>query len=378
MDTCSTKWNKSISGLRGVAYFGVMLGHFFGVCKYAQDFEGLNIAYFFNESCISFIFDEQFWVYLFYVISGYLIYKTAIHITSLKKLFFSSCRRFIRLGMPILFSSFVIYFFIYKVIGFYNTNTRKYFLCQWFQGYYANEAYSITDVLKSPVDVLLLNKCLLTNVYWCLSIMFKASLILYLMQFCLNKLRDRYRIPNKIIICILFFVFVISLLKNEIYSAFIIGYLGAAVGSEKRSVIFVENKQLRRIYFILFFFLIIVMGLGHSRLSIYFIDIMYLLFWGGIVFYVSRYKEGKMNQIFSCKQLRWLDSIGWGIYSFHFPIICSVGSSIFIFLMQDFANLLVSYAVMLLSSIVITLGCSVLYKYTFEKLSDYVVFKLKK
>ena len=58
-----------IDGIKGIACLFIMIGHFTGIYKYSQEFTP-NIVYIdiINNSKFSFIIDELFWLYLFFVI----------------------------------------------------------------------------------------------------------------------------------------------------------------------------------------------------------------------------------------------------------------------------------------------------------------------
>ena len=68
---------KYINGLKGLACLMVMIGHFIGIYKYAENFPAdskfLQLFDTFIESKLGFIIDESFWVILFFFVSGYLI-----------------------------------------------------------------------------------------------------------------------------------------------------------------------------------------------------------------------------------------------------------------------------------------------------------------
>jgi peptidoglycan/LPS O-acetylase OafA/YrhL len=182
-----------LNGLKGFACLFVMIGHYLGIYKYAQSFNPpIHIIDYLKGSPFSFLIDEGYWLYLFFVVSGYLVAKSKI--TSIADLISKSISRFLRLAMPILFSYFVIYL-IYVTVGFHTAATNYLFQCQWYQGYYTG-TYTIKDVLLGPIYVLLLGKSLLNGPYWVLRMMFISSLIIYFLKLILFKLSSsKYESP---------------------------------------------------------------------------------------------------------------------------------------------------------------------------------------
>lgn len=156
-----------------IACLLIMMGHYLGLYKYAQSFTpSIRIIDIINNSLLSFWIDEGYWLYMFFVVSGYLVSKSKI--TSIGDLISKSIGRFLRLALPILFSYLVIYV-IYLTLGFHTVETNTLFQCAWYQGYYTGE-YTIYDVLLAPIYVILYGSSLLNGPYWCLRMMFISSL----------------------------------------------------------------------------------------------------------------------------------------------------------------------------------------------------------
>ncbi len=178
---------KYINGLKGFACFMVMLGHFIGIYKYSESFPAaskfLNLFDTFLGSKLNFIIDETFWVILFFFVSGYLVSFSKI--PDLKTFIFKSFSRFLRLGLPIFFACAII-FVIQKTFGFYNSETLNIFECTFIQNPYLND-FSLWQVIRSPIDVLFLNKTYFCSPYWVLREMFITSLIIYLFSLLKSK-----------------------------------------------------------------------------------------------------------------------------------------------------------------------------------------------
>ena len=99
-----------ITGLKGFACVMVMVGHFLGMFVYAEKIP-IDIHYFLSirNSRIGFLLDESYWLYLFFIVSGYLLAFSKIE--KLYQLFAKWIQRFFRLGLPILFAYGICYIY---------------------------------------------------------------------------------------------------------------------------------------------------------------------------------------------------------------------------------------------------------------------------
>lgn len=100
-------YKKYISGLKGFACVLIMLGHFLGLYRYAESFQSIPILDHIYSSRFSFVVSESYYLYLFFVISGYLVAKS--NVNSVRDIIFKSVTRLFRLAFPIFFSYLVIF-----------------------------------------------------------------------------------------------------------------------------------------------------------------------------------------------------------------------------------------------------------------------------
>lgn len=92
-----------LNGLKGLAALLVMLGHYLGLYKYAESFSPSTwLIDAVNFSPFSFVINEGYWLYLFFVVSGYLVAKSRI--VTMQDLIVKAGSRFLRLAIPIFFS----------------------------------------------------------------------------------------------------------------------------------------------------------------------------------------------------------------------------------------------------------------------------------
>lgn len=342
-----------LNGLKGIACLLVMVGHYLGLYKRAQSFlPSIHALDVLNNSIFSFTVDEGYWLYLFFVVSGYLVSKS--NILNVKDLFSKSINRFLRLGIPVLFSYFIIYL-IYLVIGFHNGETKSLFQCRWFQNYYI-DSYTIKDVLLSPFYVIILRKCDLNAPYWVLRMMFASSLLIYALKYLFVKLK---KLQNESVgFSTLFIITILSCALSPIITACLAGML----------VSLYENSGIKTSRCYAFWFLFVSM-------SIYFLPgtLKSAIFFAALIIFTPRLKL--LNCILSSKPVQFLGNICWDVYSFHWPIMCSVGALSIIWLSKNIgltASYFISFIVVLVSTFVL----SVLFYYSFERFADKLTKKI--
>lgn len=75
MISMKNKRKLYIDGLKGFACCFVMLGHFCGAYEYAEDISLIQCEFMkvITNSFFVFFFNEEFWLYLFFVLSGFLL-----------------------------------------------------------------------------------------------------------------------------------------------------------------------------------------------------------------------------------------------------------------------------------------------------------------
>jgi len=342
-----------LDGLKGVACLLVMVGHYLGLYKYAQSFvPPIPIIDILKNSQFSFLIDEGYWLYLFFVVSGYLVSKSKI--TSIVDVIIKSISRFLRLALPILFSYCVIYL-IYIVAGFYTTETNTLFRCQWYQNYYTG-VYTIKDVLLGPLDVLLFGKNLLNPPYWVMRMMFVSSLLIYFLKLIFTKLNTAKH--EALLFSMLIIITLASCFVSPIITACFIGML----------VSFYENSEIKSKSCYAFWFIFIAM-------LIYILPgvLKSVFFFASLIIFIPRIKV--FENIFSSKPARFIGKLSWGIYSFHWPIICSFGA-LSIVELTSHIGLVQSYFVSFIFVLMLTLVCSIYFYYTFERFSFYLTKKV--
>ncbi len=351
--TQKSSYKNHISGLKGFACFMVMIGHFIGLYKYAENFpfnsKILHIFDTFLSSKLSFILDENFWVVLFFVVSGYLVSMS--NVPNIKSFAKKSVMRFLRLGIPVLFA-YAIIFLVYKTVGFHTADTVALLENSFIQNAYLS-TYSFAQVFTAPVDVLILGKCTLNSPFWVLREMFVSSIIVYFFSLLENKLKNK-----NIFLVIVWGTLFTSLIISNIVFASVLGML--LYYFEKDNNLMSNKISL----FASIIFCASLFFIPRARIS--------CVFFGSLIILIP--KLPLLNTIFSCRTAQFINKISFGIYSFHWPIFCTFGMLILVNLSQKY-NLFVSGILCSVISVIISLLFAVFYYYVFEK---WIYISLKK
>ena len=336
-----------ISGLKGFACLMVMIGHYIGLYKYAENFpvESTLLDYFgkFIESKTGFVLDETFWVILFFVVSGYLVANSKI--LNIKNAISKSFMRYLRLGLPVLFA-YLIIFLIYKTIGFHTSETIGIFECSFVQKPYCG-TYSFLEVLKSPFDVLFFNTTTLNGPYWVLREMFITSIIIYFLNWLKNKINNQ-----NVFYTVLFVALISSMAISNVVFAGLFGMALCILENTNKTEI-LSNK--------IFALMIVVFSaalyfIPRSRIS--------CVFFGALILLIPRLPI--VNNVLSSKFMGFIAKISFGIYSFHWPVLCSVGMLVLLNTYKRIGLLSASLTAVAIS-IILTFIISIIYYFCIEK-----------
>lgn len=336
------KDTRYIDGLKGLACFMIMVSHYLDVYHAAESFNtSYRIVDFLYASPIRFLLGGSFWIYLFFTISGYLLSKE--NLKTFVDTVFKCIHRFVRLALPILFS----YLFIYTILfalGSHNKETIVVFENSWYQKYYSQK-YSLTDVLCGPIDVLLLGKATLNAPYWVLRDMFFSSLIIYSYSYFKNRLH----ISDEMFFLIGILTMVIASFKKPIITACMAGALLGFCQKRQESFFHSGKFGLGMILTVLFFY----------RTSK---EILSTTVFISVILFLPQIKI--LNDLFKSGIMKFLGRISWGVYSFHWPLMCSVGG----LMLLHINGISQAYIVSFIVCMILTILVSFIYSLTLAKL----------
>lgn len=345
-------YKKYITSLKGIACLFVAFGHFSGIVKYAQSIPiEAGIFAFLDRVHAAFLLNESFWLQLFFITSGYLLAHSAIR--SWKVLVCKCITRFLRLAFPVFFAYCVIFVLAHSV-GFHNTETSTLFLNEWYQSFYPSE-FGISALLTSPIDVLIFSKCTFNSPYWVLRMMLLGSVIIYALSYIHNKFSN----------------LVFRLLMDALVLVLTYTHLEIASYCVMGALLFYYEKELLPIFkniYIDIVFLLCSLALYPRSVSL-----SATLFFS--IALLSIPQTVHVRKFFDNSCLDFVGKISFGIYSFHWPLFCSLGALI---LIKCWSSLGPCPAYWLAISVVLsaTVVVSLAFYYTAEKISSAAVQKI--
>lgn len=351
-----------IDGIKGILCFMVMLGHFWNVYRNCQEHSGFN-SYSLNRILGTYLDNPllvaSFWLYAFLVISGYLLSVTRV--CSVSELARKTARRFIRFFLPILGACLFIYL-LQETVGFYTEETTAFFTNKWFQKFYRTEL-GWTAIFTESIRAMTSAVCKFNTPFWVIRDMFLSSFVIYVCNF-VDYGRDKKNnvLPVVFLVCALY-------LDRPVIIACLAGYMLGYYREQIERL--AERKAL--------FWLVFLAAFGFAKLMKYwkvlpkvFDNIfLYILVWCAIVIFINR--TPGLVKFFSSKLFLHMGKISFGVYSFHWPVICSVGSYTLLVGLENGWRVLVTFGLALLVSVVCTVILSVIYLFTVEKAADRIV-----
>lgn len=329
-----------ITAMKGIACIAVALSHYIGIFKYAEmSFAETPIIDFISMIHADFLLNETFWLFGFLVISGYLVARYVPE--RIVDVVFKIIKRFLRLAIPIMFASLIIYFF-YIIIGWKCGDTITYFKNAWYQNSFSQSDLSLLMVLYSPIDTLIDGTCSFNSPWWVLKPMFISSVIIYVWRYI------RKKIKHEVLVFIFDCVVMLGSLQGGSGIIFIC-LVGAWISLYENNII----KMFQKSIWILNVFLVVIIGIC-----------MYTVY-GGILLFallLLAIPQSKfLNQLFQNRVFILLGDISFGVYSFHWPIYCSLGA---VLMLKLWSGLGAKISVII--AIIVSMGMVIAVSYIFS------------
>jgi len=230
-----------LDGIRGIAAFLVFIHHFLLVFYSSYyNFEissshlnGLEIL--FGRSVLSVFTNGNFWVHVFFVLSGFVLSRKYFHTNDTETLVSAVHRRFVRLYIPVAFMLILAYLMM-KGGAFYNRPVSTIAHSEWWFG----QMWTFDQPLERLLNCLyyttmlqgdsIFNTCL-----WTLPYEFYGSLFVF--AFLVLTHSTRYRKLMMVLMLVYFYLF-----QGGAYICFVAGiflcYVEQWVAARKRKVVF--------------------------------------------------------------------------------------------------------------------------------------------
>lgn len=334
-----------LDGMKGLACLFILLGHFTGIYKYAENASQIDSWFvrILTEGPVSIFTAESFWLYLFFVISGYLLIISTPR--KIRDFLVKCAKRILRLAIPI-WGTAIFIFVIQNTIGFYNHSVQAIVQNTWLTHLYGSRL-TVLDILKEPFFVLILGTSKFNSPFWCLRDMLISSFLIYGVGWiCKSKKTET------IAVCVLTVLAAIT--GRSIIMACLCGSC-ARLLREKAEI---QNKKN-------------IMVLAGLLLPL-------VAFWAGnpvftsiafASFLIAVPQVERVKSIFECKLVKRLGAVSFGIYALHWPIINSIGLRIIVMSTNKMRADMMMIASLLCCSL-ITLVLATIFKITVEKLTE--------
>ncbi|MBD1584432.1 acyltransferase family protein [Pseudoalteromonas sp. S16_S37] len=358
----------SVESIRGWACFMVLISHlslvfypylhsFFG----KADQKAFPIQSFIHESPFGFFFSGTSAVYIFFVLSGYILTKVALKDQNrLGKVYSMALKRYPRLMIPALASCLIAYAAIKGV------DISSPHLSDWINGYRHSQEFSLVDAIyNGAIDVFFISgESAYNPVLWTMKIELIGSFVVYAL--CLNRLT--LKIPY---LAVVFLILIVVGVQQQIVSP----KLGLGLMSFFGGYFFsLYGKQLSTK--IAFAFLLVGMYLAgaHNTSSSYQFIHMFL---GNYTYNLANFMSGffivyailfnsRLNSAFSGKLSVFMGKVSFSVYLIHIPIIATFSMFMFnnVFAITEHYNL--SAMLTIISSIGVIYLFSLAFYYTVD------------
>lgn len=348
-----------IDGIKGLLCYLIMLGHFWNLCRWCNPDGPLvnRVTTFINGSILGeTLFSATFWMYAFLVISGYLVSGSKVR--TVKELIIKSINRYMRFYI-LIFGACVFIFVISKTIGFHTGDTAEFFTNAWFQNYYRGE-YGLMALATEPINALFNGSCGFNDPFWVMSDIILASIIIYFCKY-MEKFTDKLHW-----VCLLSAV----MLDRQVIMACLTGYI---IGKYRDKI----AKTLPKVLGVLILLFVGLFFLRRYGIMPTMFDEypLFTVFYCILLILVERLEF--LKKFFGNKIFQIMGMLSFGVYSFHWPVICSVGSLVLSAGLSAGMNGDVVYVLSFVVSFLTTTILALIYRFTVEKLANKLNFSIK-
>ena len=360
----------AVEGLRGVACLMVVLSH---ICltfypylvssggRYSRGYEG-TIGRIFEgfifDSPLTFVFSGQYAVFVFFVLSGYILTEVANRPEKkLERIAKMSLKRYPRLMIPALFSTiFVYYLFEYTAVS-------SSLVSNWINEFGQFDKSLSTAIYSGAIDAFFVSGSSNYNwVLWTMQIELIGSIIIFFC--CINISFINIRALPLFIVLVIFILFFLNILgavPSVGLIAFIVGYYFSRIGLP-------VSNNLGVLLFVIGLYLA---GAHNDSISYSFIQSLLggkmslvLNFFSGIFIVYSIIFNKRLHYLFSNYIFVFLGKVSFSVYVIHLPIIAVFGVGLFEVIFEITQSYYLSSFIASLSSIIVIYLISILvYKY---------------
>lgn len=321
----------SVESIRGWACFMVLLSHLsLTFYPYLHAFDGeaqfgeYPIQHFIHESPFGFFFSGTSAVFIFFVLSGYILTKVALKDNNIaERVYLMGLKRYPRLMIPALASCLIAFL----AIALFDITSPQ--LSDWINGYGNNGTYSAVGAIYSgAIDVFFLSgRSSYNPVLWTMKIELLGSFIVYLL--CLNRATLNIPFLTGFAFLLTASLMLLGMLEPNLalgfmsfYGGYLFGIYGSKISTKLSLVLIVSGLYLA--------------GAHNSSSSYAFIhfflgDYTYKLcnfISGFLIVYAIIFNDG-LNRIFSGRLSVFMGKVSFSVYLVHMPILSTFGVFLF-------------------------------------------------
>ncbi|MFJ7729607.1 acyltransferase family protein, partial [Neobacillus sp. NPDC097160] len=224
-----------LDGLRGLAAFIVVIHHYTN--GFYPAYGGNEIA----KSPISILYDGNFSVCVFFVLSGFVLSGKYFKTKNPEVLIASATKRYFRLLFPVMFSIFLAYVFLRMNLFSYKDEVAGITGSGWLASFYNFDANFVEMLKQGLYKVFLFGEASYNTNLWTIYLEFFGSFLTFAFLALFGKLKKRY-----FVYIILFYVF-----YQDYYLAFLLGVILSDIyHSEEAKKLLIKNKVLLFLIFI--------------------------------------------------------------------------------------------------------------------------------
>jgi len=331
---------KSIEGIRGVASLAVVISHltlaFFPFLhNYARNDSSNNpIQEFFYNSPFGFFYSGTSAVFIFFVLSGYILtYVILKNENQLRQVFSMSLKRYFRLMIPAATSTILAY------LAFEFITVDRSSFTGWVADY-GNFSYSFLGALyNGAIEVFFLSgKSSYNHVLWTMKIELFGSFFIFFL--CILKIKISSNSNLVRFIVFLFSIIIIQLISSSII--FGLGLLSFLIGY----ALYVYGKVISLKLSIVLLVIGLYLAGAHNDSASYWIitkiigDRIYLAcnFLSGIIIVYAIIFNHTLNTVFSSQICVFMGKVSFSVYLIHMPVIATLGVFYFNLLNKGFLS----------------------------------------
>lgn len=366
-----TKQNQSqyflhLDGLRGIAALVVVISHLAGAFYPAILFDEnkqihTQFDHIISNTPLSLFFSGRLSVNIFFILSGFVLSHQHFISYSQRSIYISITKRYIRLVIPVLFSTLIIFSLLQNNLIFNKEASEITKSLPWFHDFWSFNPSLESAILDGVFISFIISSKLYNPAVWTIHYEFTGSLIVFLFMLLLSKSKYRY---------IAYAILSLFTINSE-YILFIIGVILSDIESHN------QGEYISTPLTIILLSIGIYLGTYpdyHKNIegTIYALlkplpDLLPSKIGATLIFFTTL-RSPLLQNILTKPTFRFLGNISFSLYLIHFSIIASLTSYLFINFILHYSYH-ISFILALVCSIPAITLASWLFYNTVDKLS---------